>query len=173
MLKEKAAQQKLLKEKLQIRQSISPEDQATYYSKWTYIAVHMLLTIPQMGLPALLAKRLKISQKEVQEVIEFLVSRGIIKSHNGQFEVVLPVLHLEADSPLIAHHHRNWRLKSMQAVDKNSAEDLHYSAVATCTKSDQEKIRSILMNAIKTVGDHVQKAKEEEAFVICVDWFGL
>ncbi len=65
----------------------SLEHQFTYYSSWTTTAVHILLTIPQFKTRAAIARKLGITEEQVQEDLEKLVRVGLLKSASPQIKL--------------------------------------------------------------------------------------
>src|SRR5262249_18721511 len=106
----------LLKKRVGIQATLSRENQSTYYSSWHYAALHMAVTIPALQTRAALAKALRVPPRKLAGVLDFLVSVGLIKSEGERFQPGPILLHLEKDSPLIYHHHSNWRAKAMTSL---------------------------------------------------------
>lgn len=166
-------QNRLIKRRIGVQDSISQEDQAIYYSAWYYAAIHVLLTIPALQTRLKISECLKLSPEKVKEGLDFLVSRGLAKEEAGRFSVGSVMIHLPKDSPLVSKHHTNWRVEAMKSLDRSQASDLHYSSVFTITESDADKIQRILTDGIEKAVGVVKAAKEERAFAITLDFFSL
>ncbi len=167
-------QRQVLKNRLQFDQTLSTENQATYYSAWYYAAIHLLVAMPEFQDKVAISKYLSLPISKVSEVIEFLVSSGLVKVNgHGRFQPGTVNLFLGNDSSLISKHHANWRLQALQSLERERAEELHYSSALTIAKSDLPKLRSILVSAIEEFREVVEKSKEEGLFCVCIDLFGL
>jgi uncharacterized protein (TIGR02147 family) len=163
-----------LRAKLDIREELSDQAKAKYYSTWIYQAIHVLLSVPGFQTPRAIAERLGLSSVQVEDVLSFLVAAGLAeKSKTHTYRQLRPVLHLDRASVFVNRHHTNWRLKAIHAVDQNSEDDLHYSGVASLSEDDYLKIKRILSDALKSAVDVVRDSKEETIASICIDFFKL
>lgn len=169
---EQIIQQRLiLKNRFNVKKSISREDQVTYYSAWYYTAAHFLLTVPEFQTRDAIAVRLGLPLKKVSSILDFLVSIGIATQEGHRFKTSAMRIHLENDSPMISKHHTNWRMKAIQSTERETPDELHYSAVITIAKKDALKIKSALVKAIESVRELVKESNEEELFCYTVDFF--
>lgn len=171
---EKSASSHLsIKEKIKPKHSLSSEDRTIYYSSWVYAAIHMLITIPEFQVPSNIAKRLKLSDEKVMEVIKFLTTRGLAKTQNGRLQALQFDLHLEDSATSIIQHHTNWRLQAIDAVNFPQENDLHYSLAFTASHQDLIRIREALSDVIKKCADIIRPSPEEEISVFNVDLFRM
>jgi uncharacterized protein (TIGR02147 family) len=152
---------------------ISDEERRTYYSSWMFGAVYVMTSIPEFQAPLAIAERLSVPRKKVLEILEFLVSIGLVKQEQGRYAVTGSNLHLAKDSPYITKHHLNWRIKALSAVEINNPEDLHYSVVMSLSKNDQGLIKAKLIDMIEEMHLILPDSKEEGAQVLCLDLFNL
>jgi uncharacterized protein (TIGR02147 family) len=163
-----------LRSKLEITDELSDHDKARYYSSWRYQAIHLLLSVPGFQTTRFIAERLGLSSAQVEDVLSFLVAAGLAeKSRTNVYKQLRPVLHLDRASVFVSRHHTNWRLKSIQSLDGNSGDDLHYSGVASLSEDDYLTIKRILSDALKLAVDVVRDSKEETIASICIDFFKL
>jgi uncharacterized protein (TIGR02147 family) len=160
-----------LKNRLAYKKGLNREDQATYYSSWHYSAIHMLLGIPEFQTKEALAKRIGLPAGTVSNILEFLVSVGLVVPKGSHFEMGQTHIYLENDSPMIARHHINWRMQAVRSIDRARPEDLHYSSVITVSHSDSMKIRDILVKAIEQIRPVVRASSEEALFSYAFDFF--
>lgn len=172
-LKELAKKQLVLKDRLEFKKSLSREDQSLFYSSWQYGAIHILVSVPGCHTEKGISKYLKIPVSKVVEILNFLMNVGLVVKENGQYSIGASHIHLEHDSPMIAKHHSNWRIKAIQSLDEVHANDLHYSSVITCSLEDSVKIKTALVRAIDEVRTIVRPSKDEGGFAYCLDFFGL
>lgn len=169
-LKEK---QFVLKDRLEFKRTLSREDQATFYSSWHFGAVHVLVSVPGCHTERGISDYLALPVVRVNEILQFLVSVGLVNHKAGHYEIGTTHIHLEHDSPMISKHHVNWRLQAIQSLDRQNPKDLHYSSVITASREDADRIRGALVQAIEEVRAIVKPSKDEEGFCYAVDFFGL
>ncbi len=144
---------------------------AEYYSDWTYSAVHMLTLIEEYKTVPSIAKKLKINEQKVRQVVEFLIGIGVLEKEKNKFSNCRPFLHLSADSTFISQHHKNWRMNTISSIGISPGlEDLHYSSVISCSKGDSSKIKEIFIEAIKNARELVKKSRDEDLFYYGVDF---
>jgi uncharacterized protein (TIGR02147 family) len=172
-LKELSKKQLVLKNRLEFKRSLSREDQATFYSSWQYGAIHILVSVPGCNTEKGIAKYLNLPVSKVVEILDFLTSVGLVIKEEGRYSIGTSHIHLEHDSPMIAKHHSNWRVKSIQSLDEVHSNDFHYSSAITCSLEDSVKIKAALVRAIDEVRAIVRPSKDEGGFVYCLDFFGL
>lgn len=162
----------VLKNRLEVKKTISNEHQARFYSSWIYAAVHVALTIRKLQRKEDLAAFFQLEGALVSEVLDFLVSIGLVHQMGGRFVATETRMHLASDSPMISKHHINWRLQSIQSLEKVvPGSDLHYSSVVTIANSDVAKIKSVLIKAIENAKQIIRDSPEEELYSLDLDFF--
>jgi uncharacterized protein (TIGR02147 family) len=169
-----AEHQFVLKERLQFKRTLTREDQMVFYSSWHYGAIHALVAVPGCGTERGVAARLNIPLERAAEVLQFLLSVGLVqRGEQGTYAVGTTHIHLEADSPMISKHHANWRLQAIQSLDRVPGRDLHYSSVISVSQADVARIKEILVTAIEDIRAVVKPSADEAGFCYCVDLFEL
>ncbi len=163
----------ILKNRIQGAKTLSESDQARYYSAWYYGAIRLLVSIPGFESRDQIAERLRLPPRQVSLAIEFLLRTKLLTEKSGRLVQGEMHLHLENDSPLIARHHTNWRLKALEAVTAEQDSDLHYSLALTLSQKDVLKIKSKLVEFIAEVQNLVRPSAEEELCGFCLDWFKI
>lgn len=165
----------VLKDRLGVKQTLSKEDQMEFYSSWIYGAIHVMLTIPEFQTKESISKHLGLSLKKTNEILEFLVSVGLaVRSSNGHFTIGTSRIHLGSDSPLISKFHTNWRIRSIQSLEKeNTSEDLHYSSAVTLSHSDVIKMKALLVHYIQEVKKIIKDSPAEIPFSFNLDFFKI
>lgn len=162
----------LIKDRIEVKKTISLEDQAVFYSSWHYQALHILATIQKYQTPEAMAERLGVSLKKVTEVLDFLVEIGLLVKSLGRYQTTVQRIHLGADSPLISKHHANWRIKSLQSLDReDQAKNLYYSSVISVSEADMVKIRDLTIEHINVVKKIIRESPEEDLFCYSIDCF--
>jgi uncharacterized protein (TIGR02147 family) len=163
----------IVRNRVKINRELNEMDQARYYSTWYYAAIHMCVSLPHMRTREQLATGLQLPLQTVNEVLEFLVSIGVLRAKGKEFEQGETNLYITSTSPFISKHHSNWRIKGIQSLDKIKEKDLHYSGVITCSEEDVLKIKDIMIQAIEKIRETVKQSKDETSYVYTLDLFGL
>jgi uncharacterized protein (TIGR02147 family) len=163
----------ILRNRLEFEETLSREDQAIYYSSWYYAGVHVAVAIPALQTREALVRALRLPVSRVTQILEFLVSRGLVEESKGRYSTGNTRIHLESDSPMIAKHHVNWRMQAVQAIEKESADELHYSSVITASEGDIPRIREVLVKAIEQIREIVKPSKDEALYCYSLDLFNL
>lgn len=166
-----------LSARFKIKNTLGDEERALYYSNWIYVAVHVSTSIKSLQSADSIARRLGISLKQTKDALAFLCRVGLVKDEMGKFSITTARIHLGADSPWVAKHHANWRLKVLKDIESPTESvhaPLHYSSVVTICKKDYETIRSDLILAIERYNEQVKvSAPEDELCYFCVDFARL
>lgn len=153
---------------------MSEADQSRYYSQWYYACIHVLISIPLFQTIEAISQYLKLSRETVSEVLDFLEKCGLAKQHNpGFFEIGPQHIHLGQDSANIQKHHTNWRLKTLQSLDRLNKRDLHYSVVFTLSENDAQKIKGRLIEMIEETMEKVRNSPEEVLYCHTIDFFQI
>jgi len=92
-------QQAILKKRVNIKESMSVEDQMIYYSSWHYSAVHMALMIPNLQNVQALTKYFNLPITRILSVLQFLEEHQLVEKKGALFKVKKSMIHLEKDSP--------------------------------------------------------------------------
>ncbi|MAF90236.1 MAG: hypothetical protein CL674_03110 [Bdellovibrionaceae bacterium] len=164
----------VLKESLGVKAEISKEDQALFYSSWLYGAVHVMTSIPQFQTRQAIAEYLNVSPKRIAEVLEFLESKALVLSSKNGYEIGKNRIHLGSDSPMISKFHTNWRMKAVQAFEKEQiSSNLHYSSVISISENDREKIKVLLVKYIDNIKNIIRDSKEEGVHCFSIDFFNI
>jgi hypothetical protein len=153
---------------------LSPEAQMKYYSAWYYSAIHVSTSVPELQTRDTLASALGLAPGLISECLEFLVEHGLVISKNNRFAIGPVRMHLGADSSMISRLHANWRLQSLQSLERpvsTTAMDLHYSTVLTLSHSDVARVREALLKAIDETEKIFRPSKEEVVYCVGMDWF--
>jgi len=162
-----------IKKRVGLKGVISTEDQGIYYSSWYFQAIRMALTIPELRNPSTISESLKIPLERVNEVLEFFLNRGLARETAKGYETTETQIHVGSDSPLIGKLHSNWRLHTMQNLDRRDPKDLHYSAAVTLSEDDYQKVREALLKAITNCHQIIRPSKEEKLCLLAMDFYSL
>ncbi|MCO5143829.1 MAG: TIGR02147 family protein [Oligoflexia bacterium] len=162
-----------LKNRFQVKQKISEEDEAIFYSSWHYLAVFALLAIPTYRTTEKIAEKLGLAVAKTTEVLADLESLGLVGFKHNKYFQDLSRTHLGKNSKFIERHHQNWRLQAMQSIEKKREKDLHYSSVITLSEKDALRIKELLIQSLEKTAEIIQPSKDEKIFSLCMDLFEL
>jgi uncharacterized protein (TIGR02147 family) len=131
-----------------------------YYSEAVTAMVHMLLTIGEYRRdPIKISKKIGIGESKLETELKKLESLGLIKRNKTNLTEVQETIHLDEDSSLSFRNHINWRLKTIQNLEKQApiSGDYHLSVAFTADEETKFRIKEILREAViraqKAVGD--------------------
>lgn len=89
----------------------------SYYFDTITAKVHVALSIPAYrDNRFLLAERLRISQRGLQEALERLERLGLVRLHPDRIELLREDVHLDDAHPLSPHNHVLWRLEAIERL---------------------------------------------------------
>jgi uncharacterized protein (TIGR02147 family) len=160
-----------LKERLRIDEKLNVETQATYYSHWSYAAIHMALTVPGFRTRESLSKYFSLTPARVDQVLNFLVEKNLAKKKGNEFYSPQGALHLPRSSPFIQQHHSNWRNHALNKMNELGEDELHYSGVFSISRDDIFKIREIFNKALESTMTVIKSSREENLMAVCLDFF--
>ncbi|MGZ3771606.1 MAG: TIGR02147 family protein [Bdellovibrio sp.] len=155
------------------RESLKQEDQILYYSNWLWMAIHFATSIKQFQTVSALSQRFNVSTSQVIFILEKLLALGLIVKNGDHWIFHSGEFHLPKQSPLISTHHQNWRTRAIMDAQYPNTDGIHYSAVYTLSEKDFAKLKSQILDWIKTSDSIVAKSKEEEVCCLNLDLFRL
>lgn len=159
-----------IKNRIKVNSDLSVEDYHQYYSSWEFAALHILTSIPAFQNKEVIRKKLKISHARLNEVLEFLVAKGLIEEKGYKYNIGKKRIHLPKDSPFIVSHHKNWRLHSINILSDKNPHNLNFSGVFSLATNDIEKIREIVLSAIEKSESVIGPSLEEELVYLGIDF---
>lgn len=163
----------VLKKRLNIKEEMDLESQLTYYSSWHYSVIHMACQVPHLQNIEALKNHFGLTLNQIMDALEFLTEHKLIEKTKTGYKVLRPVLHLGKDSPLLAQHHSQWRLRAIDSYQKRNPGDLSYSGVASISREDYEWVRERFSRLLEEIVARVKDSKDEMLTGICFDLFQL
>ncbi len=161
-----------LQKRVGVKQVIRAEDQATYYSLWYYAAVHVMSGIPAFQTKMAMAHELGLSMSRVAEILEFLISIGLVKEDGvDRYKTGEGKIHLKKDSKMILRHHSNWRTQAVRSMEKDLESGIHYSVLLNTSKKDAELLRTMIVKFIEDFMGVVHPSDDEEMNCLVIDFF--
>lgn len=161
----------LLRERIEIKERLEEKDQIKYYSSWYYSAIHILTTIPEFQTKSAIAERLGLGAETLNEALSFLSEVGLVRQEQNKLVPGLTRLFLGSNSPLVAKHHTNWRMRAIQSFDEEIENDLHYSVVVSIAEKDIATIKELFIKSIESARKIIRESKEEDLHCINLDFF--
>ena len=158
-------------ERVKAGDAVSASEQALYYSKWYYLAIHVLVVLPQFRTRETIARRLGLSATTVSKALEDLIRMGLIQAKGTQFQTGRKRIYLAKDSPWISNLHTHFRQRAMSRIADPSPEDLHFSAAMSISREVFEEYRKRLLDLLSEFDARIQDSPEEEMFAVNVDLF--
>lgn len=160
-----------LANRIQKDRELSPEVMSVFYSSWMYSGIRNLTAVPGMNELEALADRLNLTKPVVAQVIAFLLEHGLCVQVEGKLSYGPSWTHIDANSPLIAKHHQNWRLRGFSKMDLRSDEDLFFTGPMSLSQEAATEIRRMLPSLIERVQKIVRPSTSETVRCLNIDWF--
>lgn len=162
-----------ISERIEKDRVLSEKEKSILYSSWFYIAIWAYVSIGEGKTLEEISNHFSLPQKKVREVLEFLLETQICKLEQGLYKHHLNRTHIEKSSPHFRQHHNNWRIRSIQKLDLQNAEDLNFTAPLSLSKKDFDKIREEMMVLIQSVYKTVKDTEPEGIYCINMDFFSI
>jgi hypothetical protein len=154
--------------------ALVPEDKfQLYFSAWYFGALHILLMLPEYQRVDALAARLGLPGDLIRSALEGLESMGLAEKKLEKWVALRTDIHLGNESLWASVYHSSWRQKSIMKVQERNPENLHFTGVHSMKKSDAERIRTLMQDAIQEVRDLANSSNEEEVFCLICDFYQL
>lgn len=169
-----STRQEALKLKNQVPQNkeLTDQDRSIFYSNWYYGALHLMTTMKGSNDLESMAQRFDLSRSKIAEIMDYLISRGLCTvDDRGRHSIGPTMTFIDAESPFINSHHRNWRLKSMEHMAKRKTNDFFYSGPCTVSRKDKEAIRKDLTDLINRFYQRIKDTEPEQMTCLNIDWF--
>jgi len=132
-----------------------------------------MVSVPALSTKAALVQHLSLPIATISNALDFLESRGLVSASGERYKMGTRHLHLSHDSPSIRHHHTNWRLRTLNAIDAAKPDDMHYSVVVSLSRNDVRKIKEQVLEMIQRNMQTVAESPEECVFATAIDFFEL
>lgn len=162
------------KKRLEDTESLTEAAKEIYYSEWLFLAIHVLVSIPEYSSADQISNKLGVAIEKVEQALQFLIDYDFISLINNRYAVGKRSVHLEKKSPHQFRHQLNWRLRAIQQIQSTMDDkNLNYAAVYSLSKADAEKIKENIMSLVKTNLQIVAPSKEEVIYCSVIDFFEI
>ena len=161
-----------LENRIENVKELSAETRTEYYSSWIYSGIRNLAACEEFQDIDRLAQRLGLPRPVIAGIVDFLVRGGLIEIEpKGAWHTGVKSTYLRPDSPLVAKHHQNWRLKAISRLDQKKPEDLFYTSPMSLSKKDAIEMRKLLVDMIEEIHRKADPSPEETVRCFNLDWF--
>lgn len=144
---------------------------SVFYSSWKYAVVHVLLSIPVDDQLKLIREKTELSQVEINNVLEFLKSSGLIEFSKGTWKPTKKRIHLRPEDQLINLHHKNFRYLTANVLEEKKESSFHFSSAMALSVEDCAKIKAILLKAIEKTEEVLRPSPEETLRILNLDFY--
>ena len=166
--------QKIARELKQIK-GLQESHIREYYKEAVTAKVHMYLTIDKFRKnPLLIAQKIMIPEYKLNLELKKLEELGLIKNHAGKLDMISYNIHLDETDPVSAANHINWRLESINNIQRRTPRpsDYHLSAVFSTDEETKIKIKDMFKEFVIAAQKETTAIKgHEEVFQICFDLY--
>jgi uncharacterized protein (TIGR02147 family) len=150
---------------------LKEEAKAVFYSSPYYSILRLMTAIESLQTPQALAEKTHLPPTRVREILGFLVENGLCKKNGDTYHVGPMSTHIDAKSPLVSRHHRNWREQASQKMELMNKSDLFFTAPIVMNTEAAEKVRAILLKTIEDAAKVATEAPSEKLVCLNIDWF--
>lgn len=156
--------------RLEVSDQLSQKYQQKYYSSWTYGAIHLCCSLPQVKTPEEISRYLGLDLRWVNEAVEFLIEAKVLCIEEGALRTTGRRLHLPAGHELLPHHQMNLRWKAIESIQKPEEGDLHFSAIYSISLEDFHRIRSRFLEMLEEAEQVVADSPQEDLALFALDF---
>lgn len=152
-------------------QELDDSTKSIFYSDWIYGAIRLLTAIEKYGTADAIAEYMELSLGRVNEILEFLISVRLVKKDGDRLAIGMGSTYLDAHSRFVNNHHRNWRLRGLQALNTRTPDDLFYTGPCTMSEENFLILRKEFVAMIASFTKKVADSEPEILACLNVDWF--
>lgn len=160
-----------LKNRVPAHREMNESAKAQFYSNWYYSAVRLLTSLDDCRDIESISEHLHMSRSRVSEVLDFLTTHGLCIEKNGLYGMGPSRTHIDAKSPLVAAHHRNWRLKATEHFENARDDELFFTGPMTLSEDSLLEIRQELTNLLARITKMIEPSKSEVLACVNFDLF--
>jgi uncharacterized protein (TIGR02147 family) len=168
-LSELRKQAKSIVNRVKHKNVLSEEDKATFYSDWKYSGMRLACDLAQIVNISDLSSLFKVDEESIKSILEFLMTKGLVKSNNGNLEIGPSSTHISKSSPMVKNHHRNWRLKALESLDNLDDNEIMYTAPMTTSKEVYQNLNKKILKLIDEFVDEASSADGEDLYYLNID----
>lgn len=159
-----------LKQRIKHEKRLTHEEQNLYYSQSLYSQIRVLSTLDHGVSLGDLHHAIKLPPAKIQEAVTFLLQTGLIEEKNQRYFATNQMIHINKESTNYLRNHMNWRLQQLQQVVSVDNTDLTYTFACTLNRTDFERIKKMLTDAITESHKIVRESPAEEMACLTIDF---
>lgn len=144
-----------------------------FYSNWYFSGVRLLTSIAGYDNIDTIAEVLNLPRTRVAEVVEFLLAHGLCIEKDERLQMGPQRTHLEAKSPLVSSHHRNWRLKAIERLSNIREDEMFFSGPMSLSHETMGEVRKELADVLARITKKVEPSPSEVLACVNFDLFRL
>lgn len=163
-----------VQERIGVHEQLADEAQTVYYSSWVYGAVHILSALPGTQTVDAIAAHLRLPKQQISSIVDWLKSNDLVVQNDaGQLSIGKGRIHIGRHSRHVARHHANWRIKSLDSLERAAQTDLHYTAFLGISSEAMALLKEKLMTFLQEIEPVIAESGEEKGVVLLLDLFEL
>lgn len=162
-----------IKNRLPKDKLLSAEAKATFYSNWYYSGIRLLTAIPEYQSEESIANYFGMPLTKVREVVNFLVENNLCFRKKNKIICSDQSTHIDAKSPLVSRHHKNWREQSAVNMLKENDNNMFFTAPIVIDQETADYIKQELLSCIERLSKKSTKAPSEQLMCLNIDWFHI
>lgn len=169
-LKVLRTQSEKVEKRISKERELDEATKAVFYSQWYYSGVRLVTALDGCNTVDAISERLRLPRSQVTRVVEFLVENGLCAYRDGKLQYGPQSTHVNADSPLVARHHSNWRLKAMENFEGLNSSELVFTSPVAVSQKDALTIRRRLLETIEDWARISDQSPSERLMCLNIDW---
>lgn len=146
-----------------------------YYREAVTAKIHMLLTLAKYREnPALICKKVFISEVKLESELKKLSDMGIVERRGSEIKILRNNVHLDEAHPASMQNHINWRLQTINHLNQRGHDpsDYHLSASFSCDEATKNRIKEIFKDFVAKAQGEVRSCKNaQDVYFIGMDLF--
>ncbi len=160
-----------LENRLKAKEELQEHEKARFYSDSLYSMLRLMTMIPEVKSAQDLSERLNIDIVQINEILDFLISCGLIEQSSDGLKVGQSKTFISKTNPLILNHHRNWRLKAIEAQARKNNEDFFFTGPLVMGREDYLIVKDKLGEFLEEFYKIIEPSPCEELYCINLDYF--
>ena len=157
--------------RLSAEKVLSEQAQGLFYSDWSFTAIRQMTAIKNLDTAEAISAKINLPLKEVRRVLDFLEENGLCVLREGKYSVGPKSTHMPENSPWARVHHRSWRQRALEQMQKRDPSDFSFTCPLTIAASDVDRVRERVIHLIDEVYKIVDPSPSEELRCLNIDWF--
>lgn len=160
---------KLISNRVKHRNILSEKDKAIFYSDWRYSSVRLACDMDSIRKEEDLSELFNTDIDQIHIYLDFLINTGLVLVESGKLKLGPASTHISKESPFVKNHHRNWRLRSIESIDKMDNDEIMYSAPMCTSKEVFKNLNSKILKLIDEFVKDASSAKGEDVYYLNID----